>query len=247
MQDTSIQTCFRRLATENGNINLCQANEEPTNTITITCGEHTLRCLFDSGADCSLVRESIASSLPSERRNNIKTLRGIRPVPVLSLSQIIITCNINGITIEIELYVVLDHEISTNILIDRNLLQIPGIKAELTSAGTIVSRTRGERVVLCLHKLNFNYINTDLTSKEKITTLVALLNKYRHTFVHGTSTTRIKTGELTIRLKNPEKIVNRRPYRLAPIEREKVQKILEELLQNNIIRENNSHTLVPLF
>lgn len=112
----------------------------------------------------------------------------------------------------------------------------------------MVSRIQEERTILCVHESSLNNIDTDLTDEREILVLTALLNKYQCTFVYnaGFPSTRVNTGELIIRLKNPDKMVNRRPYRLAPSEREKVQKIIEELLQNNIIRESNSPYASPV-
>ncbi|CAH2223131.1 jg19574 [Pararge aegeria aegeria] len=55
----------------------------------------------------------------------------------------------------------------------------------------------------------------------------------------------VKTGELKIRLKN-DKVVNYRPYRLAPIEREKVKEIINDLLEKGVIRESDSDFASPV-
>lgn len=87
---------------------------------------------------------------------------------------------------------------------------------------------------------------TDLTKKGDIKQVMALLTKYNNYFVEGTSNTRVDTGELVFRLKNPKKIVQRRPYKLALVEREKVKCIIEKLLSHNIIRESSSPSASPV-
>ncbi|CAK1591025.1 unnamed protein product [Parnassius mnemosyne] len=51
---------------------------------------------------------------------------------------------------------------------------------------------------------------------------------------------------LETRLKNPDKYVERRPYRLSPVEREKVRTIINELLKHTIIRESKSPYSSPI-
>ncbi|KAL0883537.1 hypothetical protein ABMA27_015691 [Loxostege sticticalis] len=98
-----------------------------------------------------------------------------------------------------------------------------------------------EAVIGCV-----NDEHCDLTDDNEIAQLRLLLNKYEHLFIRGYPKTRVNTGELEIRLKNPDKYVERRPYRLSPVEREKVRCIISELLEHGIIRESKSPYSSPI-
>ncbi|KAL0821689.1 hypothetical protein ABMA28_005121 [Loxostege sticticalis] len=98
-----------------------------------------------------------------------------------------------------------------------------------------------EAVIGCV-----NDEHCDLTDDSEIAQLRLLLNKYEHLFIRGYPKTRVNTGELEIRLKNPDKYVERRPYRLSPVEREKVRCIISELLEHGIIRESKSPYSSPI-
>lgn len=74
---------------------------------------------------------------------------------------------------------------------------------------------------------NFNNINTDIFSEHK-QQLVSLLESNSNYFVDGTPTSRVTTGQLEIRLADPNRTVQRRPYRLSPEEREAVRTKIKE-------------------
>lgn len=91
-----------------------------------------------------------------------------------------------------------------------------------------------------------DHINNDSITTEENEALKKLLTKYECIFVKGYGKTRVTTGKLIIRLKNSDKIVQRRPYRMAPIEKEKLRSIIDELLENKIIRGSKSPFASPV-
>ncbi|KAL0878503.1 hypothetical protein ABMA27_003597 [Loxostege sticticalis] len=92
----------------------------------------------------------------------------------------------------------------------------------------------------------FDNLNHDLTDQSQIDQLLTLLNKFCDLFTRGFAKSRVNTGTLEIRLKNKDKFVERRPYRLSPVEREKVREIVSELIENNIVRESKSPYSSPV-
>lgn len=58
-------------------------------------------------------------------------------------------------------------------------------------------------------------MDTDIPDNLKLQ-LIELLSCFKNSFVEGTPTSRVKTGELEIKLLDPSKIVQRRPYHLSP-------------------------------
>lgn len=242
----TIGTCFKRMGSEQKNVNLCQTSSRPRSVIWANFRVRSLECMFDSGADCSLVRNSIAVSLPGRRSGALKCLKGIGPIPLFTSTQIETICEIDGVTVELELCVVQDHEIPVNIIIGRDLLDIPGIEVIISNVRTTVVRRLEEHQVLHVQDAEFNQIDSDVTKKEECEALRKMLDKYKHVFVKGYGKTMVNTGKLTIRLKDPNKTVQRRPYRLSPIEKIKLNKIIDELLENNIIRESKSPFASPV-
>jgi len=73
-----------------------------------------------------------------------------------------------------------------------------------------------------------------------------MLENYSTALVKGTPSTRVTTGEMKIRLIDPTKTVQRRPYRLSPEEKDIVREKLSELLKCNIIRPSCSPFASPI-
>lgn len=237
------ETCFKRERTLTSKVN-CVASHKLA-PITIKIGERTLQAIFDSGAECSIIRESIATALPGQRRPVVNYLKGIGQFPALSLTKLTTVCVVDTISVELEFYVLPDYEMSTDILVGMNLIHDTNLSVIITSNGTkLIHKTLINHVSdsSCL----FNNLDCDLTNEDEVMQLRRLLTKYEHLFIRGYPKTRVSTGELEIRLKNPDKFVERRPYRLSPVEREKVRTIIKELLEHNIIRESKSPYSSPI-
>jgi len=63
-----------------------------------------------------------------------------------------------------------------------------------------------------------------------------MLQNYSGSFINGIPQSRVTTGQLEIRLIDPIKTVQRRPYRLSLEEKEQVEMSIKQLLDANIIR-----------
>lgn len=237
------ETCFTRERALTSNVN-CVAGTKLA-PITVQIGTKTMQAVFDSGAECSIMRESIAASLPGQRSEAVNCLKGIGRFPVFSLVKLTTICIIDAITIELQFYVLPDNEMSNDILIGMSLIHDTNLSMIITPNGTKLIHQHSINEVSRNNAI-FETLDCDLTNEQEIGQLRKLLNKYEHLFIRGYPQTRVNTGELEIRLKNPDKYVERRPYRLSPVEREKVQTIIRELLDHNIIRESKSPYSSPI-
>ena len=238
-------TCFKKINADK-RVNICERGNSLCNILNINIGCRHYEGIFDSGADCSLIKQSIALEIPGKRQDTITYLKGIGSVPVLSLHKISTTCTIDNIIMDIVFFVVLDHEIPKDVLIGKDILSIPGIGVHLTNQTVVFTRNIETRNIMQVKYTDFGEIETDISSKKDLDELTKVLCRYRQSFTEGVSSSRIKTGELVIRLKDKDKVVQRRPYRMAPIERLKVKEILNDLLQKNVIRESNSPFSSPI-
>ncbi|CAK1597383.1 unnamed protein product [Parnassius mnemosyne] len=235
--------CFKRDRSLTSNINHIEGTKLAP--LTIRIGVKTLRAVFDSGAECSVIRESVAAALPGQRVQTANYLRGIGRFPVLSLTSLLTICVIDDISVEIQFYVLADCEMSTDILVGMNLIKGTNLSVIVTSSKTKLVH-QGLINHITTNSPIFGKLDCDLSDPEKIKQLRILLNKYEHLFIRGYPKTRVNTGMLEIRLKNPDKYVERRPYRLSPVEREKVRTIVNELLKHSIIRESKSPYSSPI-
>lgn len=237
------ETCFRRERTITTNINNIGGHKLAP--INVTFGNKTFKAVFDSGAESSVMRETVAKALPGQRNQAVNCLRGIGRFPIMSLTTLSTICTIDNIAVELQFYILPDYEMSTDILVGMNLINGTNLCMTITATGTKLIR-QPSIYQISKNSPVFEQLECDLTDDNEISQLRSLLNKYEHLFIRGYPTTRVNTGELEIRLKDPNKYVERRPYRLSPVEREKVRKIIQELLEHNIIRESKSPFSSPI-
>ncbi|XP_046587818.1 uncharacterized protein LOC124292971 [Neodiprion lecontei] len=170
---------------------------------------------FDSGAECSLIKESVSSRFSGKRLDNIVTMTGIGQTSVYSTSQILTKVNIDDIALEILFHVLPSHYLSSDISIGREILSQ---SLTMFVSSTELKLKREIRVDACkIEKSiegNFDKIETDISfeSKER---LLSVLQEFREYFIIGTPKQPAEMDPMQIRLKDPKKTVYRRLYRLS--------------------------------
>nr|XP_037875440.1 uncharacterized protein LOC119630363 [Bombyx mori]XP_037875446.1 uncharacterized protein LOC119630363 [Bombyx mori] len=237
------ETCYKRERAIVSNVNCVGAPK--LNSIPVLIGGLKFFGIFDSGAECSVIRESVASKLPGKRTNVVNYLKGLGQFTVVSLSTLITVCVIDDIRVELHFHIVPDYEVCSDILIGMNLMENTNLSVIVNSKGVALIH-QPAIFHMRLQSEKFDNLDCDLTDSDQINELKLLLAKFEHIFIQGYPHTRVNTGELEIRLKDPNKCVERRPYRLSPIERQKVRDIVSELLEHNIIRESKSPFSSPI-
>lgn len=241
----TFDTCYRRDKHIVSNVNSVTSKSSNLNSIRMQVGDLVINAVFDSGAECSVMRESIADKLPGSRRQVVSYLRGIGPFPVISMSTLTAICVIDDLHIEILFHVLPDYEMTSDVLIGANILHESGLSVIITQDSAKLFHQPRVLHVQSNSPL-FDDIDHDLTDETEIAQLLTLLKRYSDLFTRGFAKSRVNTGELEIRLKNKDKFVERRPYRLSPVEREKVKGIIAELIKNNIVRESKSPYSSPI-
>lgn len=211
----------------------------------VQIGDRDFSCLLDSGAECSLMRDSVCDSVKGKISFEATMLKGVGDNSFYSSRKKTCEIYIDGLIIELEFITVPDKFIQYDILLGQNLFETPGIQVTFTKDDTLISRDSYNINLVQKFDANTLNVNTEIDSKYK-NQLHDILDSCSEMFTIGNKVSQITTGELNIRLKNPDKIVQRRPYRLAPGEREHVKAIIKDLKDNNIIRDSNSPFASPI-
>lgn len=206
-----------------------------------------INSLIDTGANCSVIKESIAKNLGCHFSPYYLYLRGIGIGGLQVFAKIKIPVKFEDFCIRLDVFVVKDSDFCYDLLIGRNAIQHPDLE--------IVTNHLGSRLVrkhITTSGSDINIIwddpSSELSSKishlDNVTqgSISAIFLKYPSVL---NSNGHVKTGELVIKLKRDE-VIYYRPYRLAPIEREKVKEIIQELLDKHIIKESNSSFASPM-
>ncbi|XP_044573262.1 uncharacterized protein LOC123257593 [Drosophila ananassae] len=189
-------------------VNICTVLE-PLGTL-LQFGE-SFQFYFDSGAECSLIKETASLRLSGTRINNVVTLRGIGGNSVCSTLQILANVLICERSFEILFHVVLDNHIKYDALIGREILS-QGIGVTITSSAlTMFNEKSVLPVVVSECTPDLAGVDTDLHGQDK-DKLLSILQGYSNSFINGIPQSRVTTGQLEIRLIDQNKTVQRRPH-----------------------------------
>jgi hypothetical protein len=143
---------------------------------------------------------------------------------------------IDEINKEIEFYVINKCVMGVEILVGQNFTELPDVN--YSKSGNLLKFSQ-------LSTLNVNSIaeavvNVGIDNDKVVKALIGLLNEYSDCRASNISQIGVNpTVQMTIQLTNAEPI-SRRARQYSDCERAQIRDLVEELLQNNIIRESNS-------
>ncbi|XP_076237485.1 uncharacterized protein LOC143181127 [Calliopsis andreniformis] len=201
--------------------------------------------LLDSGATCSLVKETVAKRANCKISPFVTTVRGLSNSATITVGSTTTTIQTEGLTLELDIFVVPDSSIPYDLIVGKNVLNNGDVQMVTDTDGTTriqrVSCTQGRtKSTEDLACYTLSGLNDE--SRERLTNL---LERYKHMMATGSKVREVSTGEMKI-VTQGDSVVSYRPYRLSLIEREKVRAIIAELLDNDIIRESRSPFTSPI-
>ena len=201
---------------------------------------------FDSGAECSLIKESVALKFSGKREMNVVVMRGIGNATIKSTLQILSAVCINEFTLEIVFHVLVDKYLKYDIMIGREILS-RGFDIKITQNSVAISRTKVINVCNkdTKNEININDVDTGVIGEDK-SRLISVLEKFKDSFITGFPRARVNTGQMEIRLIDPNVTVQRSPYRLSEEERRLVRERINKLVEAEIIRPSNSPFASPI-
>lgn len=220
-------------------VNVCSPSND--SLIELRVGGYNLQALIDSGSECSLIKQEIADSLPDKKEFSFTRLTGIGSVPCYSFCKMTSFVEFEGLHTEVTFVITKSDLLPYDVILGRDVFKTPGLVFTLNSKGAKI--TRDASVNICETQkefTEFENINTDLVDQCDIDRLKSILEKHKNNFANGNSTSTVNTGTMQIKLKNPDKTVQRSPYRLAPSERTVMREIIGDLEKKGIIRESSS-------
>uniref|UniRef100_A0A0A9W863 Retrovirus-related Pol polyprotein from transposon opus n=2 Tax=Lygus hesperus TaxID=30085 RepID=A0A0A9W863_LYGHE len=198
-----------------------------------------------------LVLNSVADKFTGTQYNNLVNMTGIGNSKVSCYSQIHSEVIMDNCKLKILFHVLPDCFLRSAIMVGREILS-NGYQMTLNANRcTLIETKNTDPKVIneCFRKIDeqvsFENITTDITDNKR-SQLLTVLNKFAESFTDGLPKTRVTTGQLEIRLIDPTRTVQRRPYRLAPVERETVRKIVDQLQVAGIIRPSCSPFASPV-
>lgn len=101
-------------------VNFCVASELNGSSSAVMNG-FVVKCLFDSGADCSLIRESVANKVQCTRVSKLNSLKGLGAVHVNSYWETTIHTEFEELALDITYFVLPDECLDYDIIVGRNV------------------------------------------------------------------------------------------------------------------------------
>ena len=147
---------------------------------------------------------------------------------------------ISGFTLEIIFHVLADSYLKYDIMIGREILS-QGFYVNITQNNIVICKTKTINACnkFAENEININEVDTDVIGNDK-SRLISVLEKFKDSLITGFPRARVNTGQLEIRLIDPNVIVQRSPYRLSEGERRIVRERINKLIEAKIIRPSNS-------
>jgi hypothetical protein len=139
--------------------------ESPTGKLS-HLGESFSFC-FDSGAECSLIRESMASKFSGKRTTDVVVMRGIGNNRINCTSQVLSIVRINDFALEITFHILDDSYLECDIMIGREILS-QGFDVGISQNSLTISRAK--TVNSCNktveNKIDINELDTEVLGEE---------------------------------------------------------------------------------
>ncbi|XP_051171914.1 uncharacterized protein LOC127288481 [Leptopilina boulardi] len=182
-------------------------------------------CIIDLSSEYSIIKESVARHFNLPLKETKKVLSAFNHAVVVPLGYSRMKIHVDNIPFKVKVYIVSDNELSTEILVGRDLLSKTGTLAITDAEGVTFTLKKNVSVD---EKLDVNLVNSDLPriiheadvicegiNLSERNRLINLLNKYRKTItLEMKELGRTAAGEMKIELTSDEPIY-RKPYRMA--------------------------------
>ncbi|CAG9822102.1 unnamed protein product [Phaedon cochleariae] len=165
--------------TEERKVNICEQEILPMGHLKLRSGE-TFPFSFDTGPDCSLLKQNIACKFDGERFNTLTTLKGIGGSCSACSHLTSTVVEIQGIFLELLFFVVPVNFMSASIILGKDIMK-QNVAVRFSSDG--LSFSRELKVQICEKEyVNFDKIDTDITKSDR-QNLINLLANFREHFV----------------------------------------------------------------
>lgn len=245
-----IDTCFAKQRSEsrnNNKVNFCRENETTSNNDVVVAVIQgvPVDILIDSGSTISLVSSSMLKHFHCSQKPAFRVLKGLGSQEIESTSYVTLSIEFDGITLEVDLFIVASEFMNTPVIVGTDVLNREGVRYVRTrDSQTLVRENVDTHAVMTVQPVSSIPINTPLI-EDKLQQLLAIVNEFSQHFISGTATSTVTTGSMTIRL-NSNTPVYYRPYRLSHAETLRVREIIKDLLDKQIIQESESEYASPI-
>ncbi|XP_044574028.1 uncharacterized protein LOC123258220 [Drosophila ananassae] len=211
------------------------------------CGElgHFANSCPNTGSQASIIRQSVADELKVDRHECSMRIRGICGGSCILSEEVVIHMDVEGKTIDAKLYVADDELLQEDLLLGQDVIVSAQLSLKFTAEDVEVKRAVQQAETIGsergTHKLLVNIQNNQERSQ-----MNQLLSKFEDVFstrLQGIGKTNIVQAKIDV---ESNQVVSQPPYRIPEPKKEVVAKMLDELLQQDIIQQSTSEYASPV-
>lgn len=180
----------------------------------------------------------MSSSFPGTERGGTVCLTGVGGDDIECDGQISSTVKVNNLGLTLLFHIVPDNCMSEGVIVG-------GVRVEIDSESLLISTDEKVDFCECVQGIDVAAVDTDLVGDGR-EALLRVLSRYTDGFINGAPAGRVNTGVMGVELVDPNRMVQRRPCRLSPIERRVVRDKVRELLEAGVVGEGSSPFAGPI-
>lgn len=228
------------------NVNLCKelSNGPQNNDIgTAVIQGIPVDVLIDSGAlNVSLISTSVVKYFSGPRQQTYCVLKGISSSEIIVREYITLTVEFSNIALDVDFVIVPSSFMNTPIIIGTDVLNRDGVTYIRIKHGQYLTHSSDSNKVNLVQGVD--KVNTPLLG-DNYDSLMLVINEFSPYLISGTAATTVKMGKMQINLTSDVPVAYH-PYRFSYQEKIKVQEIVSDLLNKNIIKESDSEYASPI-
>ncbi|XP_076392498.1 uncharacterized protein LOC100874698 isoform X2 [Megachile rotundata] len=158
--------------------------------------------LLDTGADCSLIKESVARKANCKVMPSATIVRGLGNVSVTTLGRTTVILQAEDASVELDFLVVADEDLAYDAIVGRNVLEGGNLRLVTSAEGTRLQRV-DETSSPEKRTVGQCYVVGSGNSDER-SVLESLIGKYQHMIAPTDSSRCVTTGEMKINTKSDQ-------------------------------------------
>ncbi|BFF93291.1 uncharacterized protein DMAD_11168 [Drosophila madeirensis] len=200
---------------------------------------------IDTGSQASIIRQSVAKQINAERKKCSMKIRGICGGSCILTEAIIVDMDIDGKIITAKVYIADDELLQEDFLLGQDVIISAHLSLKFEPGETNVKRAVHQPIAFVSDN-STNKLLVNLQNDQERSQMRGLLEKFTHVFstgLQGIGKTNIVQANISV---ESGQVVSQAPYRVSEPKKEVVSRMVDELLQQDIIIPSTSEYASPV-
>ncbi|XP_041451951.1 uncharacterized protein LOC121405348 [Drosophila obscura] len=221
------------------------ANLDKLFTRKIYIKSYIYSAFIDTGSQTSIMRQSVAKQINADRHKCSMKIRGICGGSCILTEAMVVDIYIDGKMITAKVYVADDDLLQEDFLLGQDVIISGQLSLKFESGDTEVKRAVHQPVAFVSDNLTTKLL-VNLQNQQERSKMGGLLEKFNHVFstgLQGIGKTNIVQANISV---ESGQVVSQAPYRVSEPKKEIVSRMVEELLEQDIIIPSTSEYASPV-